>query len=721
MVDSERPSREVIAFAFVADAFTKTNDALRGLAPIFESAIANRDGVLFDAASIAADVNKQFDLEVSPLVVEGLVPALVEEGLLQKVVSTPDQVLYRCMRRSSVPYSKGTAGKVESIFENFRSFAAALLKPHGIHFDINDLDQKLLDVISTTDFLYIVLRNDQSRYRGRTLALKKNEAVDLKDAGRQALDTVAAQFVNHCIESDREAFELLVNAAWGALIAEVVLSLQRPGQQDVSQLTIFLDGPLILDFFDVGSEEGHIYARDLFALLHKSGANLATFGHVVEEMIGAINTPLQRMAMNEPVSGPLVRRLQRDPQHLTHVRTVLTTLKSALQAQNIQILDDSKFETPDLVGFFTESEVDSLRNAIGEPHFNLERRERDAKSVAFVSRMRRGIAATSVSEATAVFVTRNTMLAREAEKQLQRTKRSSAYAAPVCVTDRQLAGILWFCCGGGGKALTRLKLVANCAQAVVPRTELVTQVAQILFDTNPNRMPEFEALLRDKRASMCLIRETVGVASFATAENAEKLLNDMRAALTADAEQAYSNNLKNALAKQEERHRAEVAQERTSAERALAEQLQRYSELERKLGTIAESNKQSTQRSAQEALELGQQLKDARSQIDALQIGIAEEKRKQAETDERRRRRACKLASWSASMVEIAVAVLVVIGIFYGLFAAIKGTRLIALGWPAIIIHVAVTILLAAAAWFGWTRAHLRTFIERHIQKLLLN
>jgi hypothetical protein len=720
MANQDRPSREVIAFAFVADAFTRTNDALRGLAPIFESAIAKRNGALFDAASIASEVNAQFDLEVSPLVVEGLVPALVEEGLLHKVVGTSEQVLYRCVRRSATECDTATGVEVESIFAKFRSFAAPLLTSHGIEFAQGDLDRKLLDVISTTDFLYVALRNDQSRYRGRTLALKKQEVIDVNDVSRQALDTLAAQFVNQCLESEPKEFELLVKAAWGALIAEVVLSLQHPGKQDVSKLTIFLDGPLILDFLDVGSEEGHAYAKDLFDLLHKSGAKLATFGHVVEEMVGAISTPLQRMALNEPVSGPLVRRLQHDPRHLTHVRTVLSTLTSILQSENISVFDDSKFETHDLVGFFNNEEINSLRNSIGEPHFNLDRRERDAKSVAFVTRLRKGIAPASVSEAEAVFVTRNVVLAKEAEKQLQRTKRSSAFAAPVCVTDRQLAGVLWFCCGGGGQALTQLKLVANCAQAVVPRTDLVSNVAQILFDTNPGRRPEFEALLRDKRAAMCLMRETVGVASFATAENAEKLLNDMRAELTAEAEQAYAVNLRAELARADAQRQADIERERSAAEQKLEDERNRYLKLEGRLAEATESHRRYTQQSSEETFRLTKRLDQAQSDLGQLRTKVDKESRDRADRDELRRLKVSRFANGASLVVEILVALVVCLGVLYGVFASIRGTKLASFGWLAVTVYVVVTILLVVAAWFGVSRAHLRTFIAKRIEIILL-
>jgi len=711
----DRPSREAISFAFVADAFTRTNDALRGLAPLFESTIAKRAGALFDAASVAAEINTQFDLNVSPLVVEGLVPALVDEGLLRKVVGTSEDVLYRCQSREARGEKSATAEKVEAIFEKFRAFASKALESHSLKASDDAFDQKLLEVISTTDFLHLALRNDQSMYRGRILALKKEIVIDIKDATAQAMDSVAAQFISDCLETDRASFDLLVHAAWGALIAEVILSLQHPKQQDITKLTIFLDGPLILDLLDIGSKEGHAYAVDLFDLLRRSGARLATFGHVLEEMIGAITTPLERLAQGEPASGPLIRRLQSEPGHLTYVRMVISTLSSKLEEKHIEILDDSTFETPELEIFFSEDDVNSLRNAIGDPHFNVERRDRDAKSVAYVTRLRRGIAPQSVSEAGAVFVTRNAVLAREAQKQLNRVGKLPAFSAPVCLTDRQIAGVLWFCCGGGGQALTMLKLVANCAQAVVPRTDLVSQVAQHLFDTNPARMPEFEALLRDKRASMCLIRETLGVASFATAENAEKLLEQMKNELTAEARKTFQANLEENLREQELRHRSEVLDQQMQAAQQLQEREQRAQELESRLNAAAKERQQVSQIAAEETFTLTQRLQQAQQLLDRVEANAAVERAERLRMELERKQRLEGIAETMARCVEFMAAILLSAGVYFSILAAVKGVGLTELGIYPTLVAALATAVLAIAGWFGWTRTTVRLAVRNRL------
>ena len=90
-----RSPRTVIAFAYVHDQFTKTNDIAVGLIPLFAPIISARAGKPFDPMQFVRDVKTLYDLDMHPYVAEELAPSLAQHGYLiaeRRVGSTPQYV-----------------------------------------------------------------------------------------------------------------------------------------------------------------------------------------------------------------------------------------------------------------------------------------------------------------------------------------------------------------------------------------------------------------------------------------------------------------------------------------------------------------------------------------------------------------------------------------------------------------------------------------------------
>lgn len=494
-----KPTREAITFAFVANAFERRNDAMHGLVPLFAAAIGAHEGQIFSSEAIANEVNSTFDFNISPLVVEGLVPALVNEGLLESFIAVgSDHALYKCLKETPSERSVDTSGAVQALFDRYREYSRSELNLHSIACSDGEIDASLLDALTASDMLHVSLGRDVSKFRGRTLSLKKEpEAIDPQKTLRQALAYLSATFIQTCINSGASETRVLVQASWGALVSEVVLALQRPNEETkLDNLTIFFDGPVLLDALDLGDELSANYAKDLLILAQRSGARLCTFSHMLVEMQEILRVFLTKIDQNDPVSGPLAERIKRDPGKLLQVRASLPTLLTRLAALKIEVLDEQEFVSNDIECFFTNDQITSLRAWIAQNHFHehVQRDLRDAMSIGYTLRMRRGIFAPSISSAGAIFVTRNPGLVKAAQRYLTYARMLPEYTPPPCVSDRQLAGVLWFCTGGGGESLTHAKLAANCSIAVTPRTDLVTSMAQLLLDV-PNKRGSLKLLL----------------------------------------------------------------------------------------------------------------------------------------------------------------------------------------------------------------------------------
>lgn len=558
-------SRSLLTFAFVAHTYTTSGSALEGTAPLLTQLIGDHEGETFNAKAIASDVEEVFGQKISPLVIENLAPTLEKLGALKRIGEDQHNIIYRCMPLPDELRPQLTEKDANEILVDFRSFARSQLKRHGFVASDEILDEALLAFLLTTDFLSTWVLVDGTQFHGRTLSLKKKDEGSRPASQGHAVDAACALFVDELVTKHQEKFGVLVQLSWGSLISEVIFELQVGGSpSELSGLSIFVDSPILLDLLDLGSEEQGRYASDLYQMMKRSGAQIATFSHVVDEMRSAVETTLARFVRGEPFTGPMAARLRKDAGYATLARAAINSLEKKLLELGISIEQDQIFEDQALSVFFPEKAIDELRNRVGILHRDLQRRERDAKSIAYALRARKGDTASAVSATHAVFVTRNTMLCSVYDRFSKHSEYVPSHGAPACISDRQLAGILWFCSGGEpaeGVNLTRLKMIANCANAVVPRLDVVSKMGQILFDKAPGRLVEYEALMRDSRAAMCLTRETLNVVSLVDADSAEQLLASMRAALTEESQAAFEAEKFNLL------KRASDAELRLDAER----------------------------------------------------------------------------------------------------------------------------------------------------------
>lgn len=582
---ADKLSRELLAYAFVAQEYAVSGSALDGVALLLAHIVSARAGKNFDPAEVATEAKNSLGLDLSPLVVESLVPSLLKKGVLETVASAAGHAAYRCRAVEAQSYIVAEQ-EVDATLSRFREFARSLLAEHGLSASDAELDDSLLSFLVTADFLSSWLQADMSEFRGNVLGLRRvAEQVNGDNRLTRAVGTACALFVQDVFEKDQKLFEKLTEMSWGAVIVEVVTALQvgaSGSNSSLEDLVVYVDTPILLDLLDLGEVAQHKYAQDLFDLLRKSKATIATFTHVVEEMKSAVETTLSRFIRGEPFSGPMANRLRADPGYRLFARQTISQLERKLEELGVEIHVDAEFETPDLARHFSEANVDSLRSRVGVLHKNVERRDRDAKSIAYVVRARAGLTVSPVSLSRYVFVTRNAGLCKVSADYVASSGTVAAGTAPPCVTDRQLAGVLWFCSGStepNGASLTKQKIIANCASAVAPRLDVVTRMGQVLFDKDKERLLEYEALMRDQRAALCLTKETLNVSSLVDADQATELLERMREELTAEAREQAERDRNELVAKLELERREAVAYAEREAASARQESEDRDSAL----------------------------------------------------------------------------------------------------------------------------------------------
>lgn len=524
-----KSTRALIAFAYVADQFAKTNDLASGLAPLFAPVISNRAGRSFDSGQFALDVKEAYDLDMHPYVAEELAASLAGHGYLEEIRRSGSTVQYRNIKveLAEPPIRED---QLRVLINGFSDFARTHLEKVALSAAEEEIEQAFLSRLVRPEFLALVLRPDKAEPGVNTLTLTRPQAGSDTTLQRteEHFDFLVARYILNLHDQDAEEFDLLVSATSGALVAEVVIDLQHPLKkgEPLAGLQVAVDSPLILDALELGLEGAAPYAKQLIEQITRAGAIPIVFGNTVEEIQRALRSPLEHYERKQELYGPLGRRLRFNRALAPYVRAIIPKLADEIRGLGVQVRDVSDFSRAERQRYFTVAMEQALANSLGE-YPTEDARLHDARAISDVLRLRGDNRGDSIRDAGIIFVTRNSRLARLCRRHLSDNALASRDYFPPCITDRYLAGLLWISTGGGGDSLSRLRLIANCSAAIVPRREIVTRMHRFFESLNPSMVSRFEALMTNERAEHFLMDRTIADSTLITQENYEEIYRDI--------------------------------------------------------------------------------------------------------------------------------------------------------------------------------------------------
>jgi hypothetical protein len=135
------------------------------------------------------------------------------------------------------------------------------------------------------------------------------------------------------------------------------------------------------------------------------------------------------------------------------------------------------------------------------------------------------------------------------------------------IHQRELATVAWLRTGLGATAsIPRGHLIATCDSVLRVRSELTDAVAEKLKALTPDKVEQFELLVRDHRSMRRLADQTLNNESVVTNENAEDLLEAMRQATIEDEKKVFAGQLAVEKAKVKEMLSANATKARRATE-----------------------------------------------------------------------------------------------------------------------------------------------------------
>lgn len=530
----QKPDRSLIAYAFLAQATRGEGDLVSGLTPIFKPIARLHAGERFNCNEFSKLVADLYGLRVHPWAVEDIAPRLEKAGLLVRVQHS-EEVHEYVYAEILEEFDAVTEEDIREVIHQFVEFSKPILSQNNLRIDEVALEDGFLAQLIDMNFVSILLKPDRSKEDSRgvsTLAVKKPaEQSDWEQSNdaRAKIDVLCAAFIINAYHNNHDLYAMLMQIASGALVSEVILNLQDPGETgSLDGLTVILDTPFLMSALDLSSEEAHSFVSEICNQLREKGAQLAAFSHSIDEMQDNLKAVIGNVRTGTGF-GATARRLN-GASFSAYASGVLANPELRLKQEQVRIITAPTSQ--DFFQFFSGDDQQKLMVSFGL-FVNRLAQERDAESIASTIRLRRGRRNKMGRFASAgyVFVTENPWIAERTQEFLKRRNLFADGEVSPTVSERYLAGVLWVIFGGKGKDLPRHLLLANCAAALEPRNDVVKQMHRFLSEIDPKQAEFFRTLMTEERAGQYTMQLTLGDSSLLNQENVLAVLDQVKNSL----------------------------------------------------------------------------------------------------------------------------------------------------------------------------------------------
>jgi hypothetical protein len=516
--------RRLLTYAFVSQNIFNQNDILFGLLPFFKPIFQEWAGRTFDPDELAARVRSLYRWPVNPDIVELAVPRFVSAGWLKRVVERQDLTAYtyQLPPRSELNEEQERAAShdLSRISELFAEFNRKLPSLLSLSYNDSDLQEMLLTWLvekRAFDKASILQAMDDTPRLDRSQALSVSER-----RSRDKLpyfteeNYLCARFVKHLHFTNSTLFESLVKIAGVALATEVALDIHSPStaNRPTSPLTVFIDAPLVMTLLGLSGRQRFENANYIFSHLKNLNHSLHIFGHSCDEirdnLKGLLNTPAHKRY------GPTADAMRQGEVKEEYATAVLTNTEYFCSNLGITVVEYDLSLFPNEHGFFPGDIITEFASSLpwDVPGLYVDKgiaKDRDARSICYITRRRRGKMSTDVFRSQCVLLTQNSVLCRMATEFLvEKDLLRSGQIGPA-VHQRHMAALLFLTMGSQEKAeLSRRELLESCEAVVNASPEVIEGAKKRLKDVRPENADQIEALLSQPRSIQLLQDLTLG-------------------------------------------------------------------------------------------------------------------------------------------------------------------------------------------------------------------
>jgi hypothetical protein len=551
-------------------------DVRQALLPLFQPDVGKFDGEIFDPKKLADEINKEYRLNITADIVTEMIPLFEAQGWVSRL-PTEGALAFRVTCEPSDPaLADADEFKVHAaeLGAEFRSFITQLSPLSVVNKSDSALVDELVDWLVSIDvFSEQELRTARKVIRRGTKLVYEVVTVDNQRATDE--NYLCARFVDHLLEINSPFIPFLVELGKVGLVTEVVRDFQKPTTAvQRTDLTAYLDAPVALDYLGLSGTAAQDNIKTILQRLTALGGGLRIFRVSIEEMQNSLRALLDRNPADR--DGPTAQAMRRGEVHEAFVRQASNNPDRLLREAGIAIVDQPEEAFPNEHRFFTGKDIQDL---YAEVHWVQDDKPRyhDALAAALIMRKRGAIRSNDLFEVRHLLVTKNPYFAPVSRRlALSKHYIGPSHLGPV-VHQRQLATSVWLRAGlaAADVELPRQYILAACRRVLTVHKSLIERVRYEARTLSSVKRDQLELLLTEGRSTQVLLDKTLGSANVIDASNVERLVDEMRRAVAAEAYAEADARVQTVRSEAEEQRKELAAQ--------AAEQVRAQSDLEERL------------------------------------------------------------------------------------------------------------------------------------------
>lgn len=533
-----RPQRALIAYCALADRLNKPGaNMLQALVPFFEEACRDFAGEVFDANKFSQTIKMCYGIEIPRLAVLGIAEQLSKEGVLEVLTDYSKNISYKystsigTKNREANAISENDINQILNLFTEYCTLKVELNDEEKISLN-NDFLERLLNI----DSMRLLSRREESIATKKTnTTLQLNSSSSDLDNHQHArrLDFLVSNFLIHLRETNQNAFEIVSNIAFANMAAEAIACFREPPNEsnDLSNLTVLLDTPLILDMLGVNTEYED-YGNELLSMLKESNCNISVLDHSIAETENTIQAKYSylRSGVNQIVQGISI-----SPNTLfALIGNVAERVQNRLQ---ISIEKDPEIN---LHRSFhsTVGDIQANMDSRMLAWKNIEAKNHDKQSVwAMIALRDTAVVQPKICNSGWMLLTKNTVLMKIANDSWKTWLKGATNHGPslierwtpVAMTDKQFAGYIWARNGGGPSTISQSLLLAHCSAAVRPRADIKAKAYNLILSMyGLDKAQDIVALFEDREGGKALMQATLGDPEDVTIERIPYIIEQVK-------------------------------------------------------------------------------------------------------------------------------------------------------------------------------------------------
>ena len=424
-----------------------------------------------DIGIVIQDFQSEFGINIPRAPMQSILSRAVSNGLISHSQEGKYIPIENEMQKISF-LEKQTANNasIENIVNRFTAFVS---EKHNI--------------VVTRNEAADILTSFFDEYSPRTIASNTDDIEEGETISKKNL-YLMGEFIQSIFVSDSRLFEIIRKLAMAHLVA-VALTYDAPADvtrtQEFSDLTIYLDTPIILRLLGLQTKELEDSYEEMFASFAETiKPTYMIFQHTFDELLGIISDCanwIDNPAYNSQYANPALLRFIERKFSKTQIELYRTTLEDRLKGLNI-IIDDKAYYN--MVNRSAQIDVNKLKEKLTQsylfnnPLYDVQRNASslnyDIYSIENIVKLWGSKTSRTYSALGHIFLTNNATLAYVSRKFTSEYWWDSKNHKSPCITDYYLGTMVWLSAPiQRVESFSKLKLLSDCSAATTLSAEVM--------------------------------------------------------------------------------------------------------------------------------------------------------------------------------------------------------------------------------------------------------